>query len=112
MRKNSALILLAILFFCASSLMAGDGDEKPVFKSLKCNICHKADTGRAYPSLKDIATAYNGDSKKLEKYLQGDSEPIVNKEKGKSMERYIEKTKALSEDEMKTLVDFILSHKD
>lgn len=112
MRKYSALILLAILFFCVSNLMAGDGDEKPVFKSLRCNICHKADTGRAYPSLKEIATVYKGDSEKLEKYLQGDAEPIVNKEKGKTMERYIEKTKALSEEELKTLVDFILSHKE
>ena len=112
MKKISVLILLAILFFCTSNLVAGDGDEKPVFKSLKCGICHKADTGRAYPSLKAIATTYKGDNEKLEKYLKGNAEPIVNQENGKKMERYIEKTKALSEEELKQLVEFILSYKE
>lgn len=110
MRKYSTLVLFAVLVFCVFNVAAED--EKPVFKSLRCGICHKADTGRAYPSLKEIAAVYNGDSKKLEKYLQGGAEPIVNKAKGKSMERYIEKTKALSEEELKSLVDFILSHKE
>jgi cytochrome c551/c552 len=112
MRKYCALIFLVTLFLCASNLMAGDGDEKPVFQSLNCGICHKADTGKAYPSLKEIAGAYNGDKEKLEKYLKGNGEPIFNQEKGKSMERYIEKTKALSDDELKSLVDFILNHKE
>jgi cytochrome c551/c552 len=110
MRKYSAVILLAIFGFCAFNVVAED--EKPVFKSLRCNICHKADTGKAYPSLKEIAKVYKGDGEKLEKYLKGDAEPIVNKEKGKSMDKYLEKTKALSEDEMKELVDYILSNKE
>lgn len=108
MRKYSTVILLVIFSFCAFNVVADD--EKPVFNSLKCNICHKPDTGKAYPSLKEIATGYNGDQEKLTSYLQGKSEPILNKKKGKSMERYIEKTKALSEDEMKSLVEYILSH--
>lgn len=110
MKKHSALIVFVILIFCAFNVTAEE--EKPIFKSLRCNICHKADTGRAYPSLKEITKVYNGDSKKLEKYLQGKAEPIVNKEKGKSMDRYIEKTKALSDEEMKSLVDYILSNKE
>ena len=112
MKKYSALLLMAILFFCTSNLLAGDGDGESVFKSLKCNICHKTDTGKAYPSLKEIAGAYNGNSEELEKYLKGDAEPIVNQEKSKTMEKYIEKAKALSDDEMKDLVEFILSHKE
>lgn len=110
MKKYSVLVLFVFLVLCTFKISAED--ENPVFKSLKCNFCHKADTGRAYPSLKEIAMAYDGDSKKLEQYLQGKAEPIVNKEKSKTMERYIEKTKVLSEDEMKSLVDYILSCKD
>lgn len=112
MKKYSALILFAILFFCVSNLMAGDGGEESVFKSLKCGICHKADTGKAYPSLKEIAGDYNGNSEELEKYLKGNAEPIVNQEKSMTMGKYIEKTKALSDDDIKALVEFILSHKE
>ena len=110
MKKYYALILFAITVLCSFYVAAED--EQVVFKSLRCTICHKPDTGKAYPSIKDIATAYNGDSQRLEKYLQGEEEPIVNSEKAKSMTRYIEKTKALSPDELKSLVDYILSHKD
>ena len=110
MRKYSVLIFSAILIFCA--LNTGAEEEKPVFESLRCGICHKADTGRIYPSLKEIATAYKGNSEDLKKYLHGESESIVNQEKSKIMERYIEKTKALSKEELKSLVDFILSNKE
>jgi cytochrome c551/c552 len=110
MKKCFTLILLAITVLCSFYIAAED--EKPVFKTLRCTICHKPDTGRAYPSLKAIAAAYNGDAEKLEKYLQGEEEPIVNKEKAKSMTRYIEKTKALSPDELKSLVDYILNFED
>ena len=110
MKKYSALFLFGILVFCAFNTAAQD--ENPVFKSLKCGICHKPDTGRAYPSLKEIASVYKGDSVQLEKYLKGNADPLVDREKGDKMEKYIEKTKALSPDEMKSLVEYILSCKD
>ena len=47
---------------------------------------------------------------KLTSYLLGKSGPIVNEEKSRTMERYLEKTKDLSEDEMESLVDYILSY--
>ena len=110
MRKYYALILLSILFFCAFNVQAGD--EEPVFETLRCGICHKADTGKSFPSLKEIAMAYNGDQEKMISYLKGESDPIVNQEKSKTMERYIVKTKALSEDEQKSLAEFILKHNE
>jgi cytochrome c551/c552 len=110
MRRYSALMLLAILVLCASNVTADD--EMPVFNTLRCGICHKAETGKTFPSLREITTAYKGDSEKLEKYLQGKADPIVNQEKSKTMERYIEKTKSLSEGERQALVEFILSHKE
>ena len=110
MRKYSVLIFLVVLVCCTLNVDAGD--EQPVFESLRCGICHKADTGKAFPSLKEISSTYKGDNKKLEEYLQGKADPIVNQKKGVIMNRYIEKTKALSKDELKSLVDFILSHKE
>lgn len=110
MKKYSAVILFAILVFCTFNVVAED--ETPVFKSLRCGICHKVDTGKANPSLMEISMVYKGDSEKLEKYLQGEADPIVNKEKGKTMERYVEKTKALSEKDMKSLVEYILRQKE
>jgi cytochrome c551/c552 len=103
------MILLGVLFFCTFS--AFGADEKPIFNALNCGICHKADTGKAFPSLIEITKAYNGDKEKLTGYLQGKSEPIINTEKAKSMEKYIEKTKALSQEEVGALADFILSTK-
>jgi cytochrome c551/c552 len=110
MKKVTILILFMILTFCA--FIATGEEEKPIFKSLNCGICHKADTGKAYPSLIEITKAYNGDKDKLIKYFQGKSEPIMNLEKAKSMEKFLEKTKALSEDELNSLVEFILSHEE
>ncbi len=110
MKGYLILILFTILIFCSFS--AAGADEKPVFNSLNCGICHKADTGKAFPSLIEITKAYNGDKEKLIKYFQGKSDPIINVEKAKSMEKYIEKTKALSEEELNSLVEFILSHEE
>ena len=112
MKKYSALIIPAILFFCASNIMAGNDDEKTVFNTLKCGICHKVDTGKAYPSLKEIAKAYNGDREKLISYLQGKSAAIVNEAKSRTMEKYLEKTKALSEDEIKSLAEYMMCQND
>jgi cytochrome c551/c552 len=109
MTRYHGMILLVVLFFCA--LNAAGAEEKPIFNALNCGICHKADTGKAFPSLKEIGQAYNGDKEKLTGYLQGKSNAIINTEKAKSMEKYIEKTKALSQEEVGVLADFILSNK-
>ncbi len=110
MKKITILILFMILTF---SLFTATGQEdKTIFKSLNCGICHKADTGKAYPSLIEIAKAYNGDKEKLKKYFQGKSEPIMNLEKAKSMEKFLEKTKALPEEDLNALAEFILGHEE
>ncbi|NLD38079.1 MAG: c-type cytochrome [Desulfatiglans sp.] len=110
MKTYLILILFTILIFYSFS--TASADDKSVYDSLKCGICHKADTGKTYPSLIEISKAYNGDTEKLVKYFQGKSEPIMNLEKAKSMEKFLEKTKALSEDELNSLVEFILSHEE
>ena len=52
--------------------------------------------------------AYQGKEEQLVKYLKGESEAIVKPEKANLMKRHIEKTKKLSEADLKALVDFLL----
>ncbi len=112
MKKYSALILFAILFFWAFSAQAKEPAQDTQFETLRCAICHKADTGTVYPSLKEITKAYNGNEEKLIDYFNGKSDPIVKPAKSKIMKTFLESIKALSESDIKNLADFILSHKD
>jgi cytochrome c551/c552 len=104
------IVILAVLVLVAFHVqaMAGQG----VFDSLHCGNCHKVDTGKTNPSLKEIARSYKGKENQLANYLRGETESIVNPGKGAMMKRYIEKTKTLTEDERKALADFILGHQD
>ena len=91
---------------------AGAEDGKSLFKSLHCVTCHKAHTGRFNPSLSEIAWAYQGRESQLDSYLSGEAESVVRPEKGEMMKRYIKRTKALSDEQRKSLAEFILSHHD
>ena len=105
-----------ILFVLTGLLLVGFNvnaeDGIAVFESLHCGTCHKIDTGKVNPSLKEITQAYKGKENQLQSYLKGEAESIVNPEKGGMMKRYIEKTKVLKDEERKALADFILSHGD
>ena len=76
----------------------------------KSGGCLKADISSASASLKRVASAYQGKEDQLTKYLNGDAGPIVKPAEGNLMKRAIEKTKALSDADRKTLADFIMSH--
>jgi len=107
MAKRLFVALIITILFVSTTLYAGQ--EEAVFEAQRCGICHKPDTGKANPSLKEIAQAYQGKEHQLIKYLKGEAEPIIKPEKGSMMKRYIEKTKALSDEERKSLADFIMS---
>ncbi len=104
------LAILAGFLLVGLNVRAEEGKE--IFDSLRCGSCHKIDTGKANPSLKEITRSYKGMENRLLSYLNGEVESIVNPEKGERMKRYIEKTKGLKAQERKTLADFILSHRD
>ena len=108
--KRLGLIILVGLLLIAAGVRAEDG--KDIFSSHHCGTCHKADTGKANPSLKDIAQAYEGKETQLISYLKGETESIVNPAKGEAMKRYVEKTKALTDAERKALADFIMNRKN
>ena len=96
------------LILVAASVWAGQGEE--IFKAQRCSGCHRLETGKATPSLKEIALAYQGKSPQLNNYLRGGAEAIIRPEKAGKMKRYIEKTKALSEEDRKAMADFIMSY--
>jgi len=70
-----------------------------------------ASTSKVNPSLTDVETTYQGKEEQLIKYLKGESEAIVRPQKANLMKRYIEKTKKLSDADLKALVDYLLRQK-
>jgi cytochrome c551/c552 len=108
----AAIIIMGILILGLQSSDIRAENSNTIFESLRCGTCHKPNTGKAFPSLKEIVKAYDGNEGRLISYLQGETGPIVKKEKVELMKRYIEKTKALSREDIKSLVDYILNFKD
>jgi len=108
--RNLIFIAVAGLVFLAVNVAAEDGES--IFSSHHCRTCHKLDTGKANPSLREIAQGYQGKEERLISFFKGESEPIIRPEKGAVMKRYLKKTKALSDSERKALADYLLSHKE
>lgn len=99
---------LMVLIFLAANAVADQGQD--LFQDMRCGSCHKPEITKTTPSLKDMATAYQGKDEQLVRYFKGEAEAIMKPEKANLMKRYIEKTKALSDAERKALVDYILKH--
>jgi cytochrome c len=107
MKRIGIWIISAVCMVAINTARADEGET--IFKSQGCMSCHKkVSTSKVNPSLTDIATAYQGKQEQLIKYLKGESEAIVRPEKANLMKRRIEKTKKLSEGDLKALVDFLL----
>ena len=107
MKKFGIWIISAVCIVAMNTARADDGEA--IFKSLGCMSCHKKEsTSKVNPSLTEISQAYQGKEEQLIKYLKGESEAIVRPEKSNLMKRKIEKTKMLSEADLKALVDFLL----
>lgn len=107
MKQLGVLVFVGVVL-AAVSIGAENG--KAVFESMRCGVCHKSDTSKATPSLKEIALAYHGKESRLITYLKGEAAPITQPAMGNMMKRALEKTKALSDAERKALADFIQGH--
>ena len=107
MKRIGIWIISAVCMVAMNTAWADEGET--IFKSQGCMSCHKKEsTSKVNPSLTDIATAYQGKQAQLIKYLKGESEAIVRPEKANLMKRHIEKTKKLSDADLKALADFLL----
>jgi len=106
--KKVVFLVAVGLILASASVLAGQGEE--IFKAQRCNSCHKPETGKVNPSLKEIAQAYQGNEDQLINYLKDEGESIIKPEKGKIMKKYLEKTKALSAEDRKALADFMMGN--
>ncbi len=107
MRKIFFSTILGLLFV-ASTTFAADG--KTIFQSKGCASCHNPTADTVGPSLKKIAAAYKGKEDKLIEFLKGHGKAIVDPAKFPIMMPQLNTTKKLSDEELKALADFILSH--
>lgn len=103
------VVTLGAVFTVASASFAADG--KALFQSKGCTACHQAAADTVGPSLKKIAGAYAGKEADLIKFLKGQGKAVVDPAKEAVMKPQLNTTKAMKDDELKALVDFILSNK-
>jgi len=90
----------------------GDLDAgKDFFASNGCVACHQVDAKTVGPSLKDIAAAYADNKDGLASFLKEEGEAIVDPAQAAVMQPQLAITKALSDDELNNVVDYILSNK-
>lgn len=103
------VVAVASVMAVASASFAADG--KALFQQKGCTACHQAAADTVGPSLKKIAAAYAGKEAELIKYLKGEGKAIVDPAKEAVMKPQINTTKAMKDDELKALAQFILSNK-
>ena len=108
--KYVSFALAGIFLFALLSFAAEDEGEV-LFKSQGCMSCHNPEkASKLNPSLVEIAQAYQGKTEQLAGYFNGRGKAIVRPAKAGMMKRYVEKTKALTDDQRTALAAFILRH--
>jgi len=75
-----------------------------------CVACHKPDVKLVGPSLQDIAKIYKEKNSDMVSFLQGKTEAIVDPTQYAVMKPNIEITKNFTEEELKALEVYVLSH--
>ncbi len=105
--KKFLFTIFGIVFMVSVS-MAADG--KAIFQSKGCSSCHNPTVETVGPPLKKIAEAYKGKEEDLIKFLKGHGKAIVEPSKFPIMMSQLNVTKQLSDEELKALAEFILSH--
>lgn len=83
------------------------GKEK--FTASGCVACHQVDTKTVGPALKDIATAYADNKDGLIAFLKGEGEAIVDPAQAAVMAPQTEVTKAMTDAERNSIVDYIMA---
>jgi cytochrome c len=106
--KKLVLSALSVAVLAAGSFAA---DGKALFQQKGCTACHQAAADTVGPALKKIAGAYAGKEADLIKFLKGQGKAIVDPAKEAVMKPNLNTTKAMKDDELKALAQFILSHK-
>ncbi len=106
--KKLLFSIVSGIFLISSFSLAADG--KAIFQSKGCASCHNPTVDTVGPSLKKIAAAYKGKEDELIAFLKGQHKAIVDPAKFPIMMSQLNVTKKLTDEELKALADFILSH--
>ncbi len=100
------------IFFLSLTIPAFAQDYsagEAIFIENKCQGCHSADNVKKQgPFLQTIANTYQ-DEEKLLLYMKGESDPIVEPERAKTMKIRRRKLKKLTPQQQKELSQYILS---
>jgi len=95
-------LAISLALAAAFALPAYAADPAELLKSKGCVGCHDVDKKKVGPAFKDVAKKYGGDA--------GASAKIVGELKGGKEKGHPVAVKA-SDDELKTLADYVLSQK-
>ncbi|NPA51429.1 MAG: c-type cytochrome [Aquificae bacterium] len=106
--KKLAVMVIATVAVSVSTVLASEGEK--IFKSKGCGTCHKPNVNTVGPSLKHIAEVYKQKNGDLVAYLKGQADAIVDPKKAAMMKNYLRPLKSLSDEQIKALADYILSH--
>jgi cytochrome c len=75
-----------------------------------CYTCHKPDVKVIGPSIRDIAKIYKDKNGDMVAFLKEKADPIVDPSQYAVMKTNFSITKNLSEEELKGLEDYFMSH--
>ncbi|WP_456400599.1 c-type cytochrome [Persephonella sp.] len=106
------LLLAAAITGMTVNLSFGAVDGKELFnnKTNRCAICHKETKDAIGPSLKTIAEYYKNNPDQLKAFLKGEADPIIWPDRFNMMKPQMGKLKAMSDEEINALVEYILKH--
>jgi cytochrome c len=76
-----------------------------------CATCHKEDAKIVGPSIKEIAKIYMDKKASISMFLQGEADPIVDPTQFEIMKANFAITKTMTDEELKSLEDYMLSIK-
>ena len=115
MLKTAMFGLIATLLLAMGvaipSADSGQISGEALFHSLHCNGCHRAEGKGVGMDLKQIARGYKAKTQRLNDYLAGKAEALLNPAKARVMANQIKKTKKLSSAERQALAGYLLSFK-
>ncbi|WP_457639388.1 c-type cytochrome [Persephonella sp.] len=87
-----------------------ESDGKSLFVAKGCSACHQPSAEGVGPSLKRISQAYKDNKEGLIQFLKGNGKAIVDPQKFNIMAPQLNATKAMTDEELSKMADYILEH--
>lgn len=117
--KTYIIVLISLMLFSCKNETSTDTSYTPqeevpsgedIFNQNSCAACHRPDQKIIGPSLQEIAKIYKEQKGDMVAFLKEEAQPIVDPKMYESMRINLKVTKTLSDEELKALENYILSH--